>query len=66
MAGARATAAVLAGLPIVGAALGHAIGADPIRFLFAPGAGNWLLFIGVTLSCGGLLWADRITAKVLP
>ncbi len=66
MAGARATAAVLAGLPIVGAALGHAIGADPIGFLFSRGPGGWLLFVGVTLACCGLLWSDRITGKVLP
>jgi tight adherence protein B len=24
-------------------------------------AGGWLLVIGTTLVCGGLLWSDRIT-----
>jgi tight adherence protein B len=64
MAGARATAAVLAGLPVLGIGLGQLIGADPVRFLLAGGAGGWLLLIGVTLSCAGLLWSDRITAGV--
>lgn len=64
MAGARATAAVLAGLPVLGIGLGHVIGADPVRFLLTGGAGGWLLLVGVTLSCAGLMWSDRITAGV--
>lgn len=64
MAGARATAAVLAGLPVLGIGLGQLIGADPVRFLCGTGAGEWLLLVGVTLSCAGLLWSDRITAGV--
>uniref|UniRef100_A0A5Q5CNM1 Type II secretion system protein n=1 Tax=Mycobacterium sp. (strain JLS) TaxID=164757 RepID=A0A5Q5CNM1_MYCSJ len=64
MAGARATAAVLAGLPVLGIGLGQMIGADPGRLLLGGGAGGWLLLIGVTLSCAGLLWSDRITAGV--
>ena len=65
MAGARTTAAVLAGLPVVGIGLGQLIGADPVAFLLAPGIGGWLLVIGVLLACAGLLWSDRITAGVL-
>ncbi|BCI55540.1 hypothetical protein NIIDNTM18_48180 [Mycolicibacterium litorale] len=64
MAGARTTATVLAALPVLGIGLGQLIGADPVRFLFSGGAGGWLLVIGVTLSCVGLLWSDRITAGV--
>jgi tight adherence protein B len=64
MAGARATAAVLAGLPVLGIGLGQMIGADPVRFLLAGGGGGWLLLVGVTLSCAGLLWSDRITTGV--
>jgi tight adherence protein B len=63
MAGARATAAVLAGLPVLGIGLGQLIGAHPVRFLLGDGA--VVLLIGVTLSCAGLLWSDRITAVVL-
>jgi tight adherence protein B len=65
MAGARATAAVLAGLPVVGIGLGQLIGAEPVRFLVSGGAGGWLLVIGVMLACGGLLWSDRIVHGVL-
>jgi tight adherence protein B len=63
MAGARTTAAVLAGLPVLGVALGQLIGADPIGFLLS--GGGWLLVIGVGLACVGLLWSDRITGRAL-
>jgi tight adherence protein B len=65
MAGARATAAVLAGLPVLGVGLGQLIGADPLSFLLSGGIGGWLLVVGVTLACCGLLWSDRITGKAL-
>lgn len=65
MAGARATAAILAGLPLLGVLLGHAIGAEPWQFLVAGPAGGALLLVGATLICAGLLWSDRITAGVL-
>jgi tight adherence protein B len=61
MAGARATATILAGLPVLGVLLGQLIGARPLSFLFGGHAGGWLLVVGSTLSCGGLLWSDRIT-----
>lgn len=65
MAGARATAAVLAGLPLAGVALGELLGAHPVRFLTSAGAGGWLLLVGVALVCCGLLWSDRITGRAL-
>jgi tight adherence protein B len=65
MAGARTTAAVLAGLPVLGVCLGQLIGAEPLGFLLSGGVGGWLLVIGVTLACVGLLWSDRITGQVL-
>lgn len=65
MAGARATATILAGLPMLGVLLGHAIGAQPLRFLLSGGAGGWLLVVGTTFVCCGLLWSDRITSRVL-
>ena len=65
MAGARTTAAVLAGLPLLGVGLGELIGADPLSFLLSGGVGGWLLVIGVTLACCGLLWSDRITARAV-
>lgn len=65
LAGARTTAAMLAGLPVIGIALGQLIGAQPIAFLLAPGVGGWLLVGGVLLACAGLSWSDRIVAGVL-
>lgn len=59
MAGARTSATVLAVLPLLGVGLGELIGAHPLRFLFT--TGQWLLVIGVALTCLGLTWSDRIT-----
>ena len=64
MAGARATAAILGGLPVLGVLLGQLIGARPLSFLLGGHAGGWLLVIGSTLACGGLLWSDRITDRL--
>jgi tight adherence protein B len=66
MAGARATAVILAGLPMLSVLFGQLIGADPVAFLLAGHAGGWLLVIGVTLVCSGLLWSDRITDRAAP
>ena len=65
LAGARATAAILAGLPVLGVLLGQLIGARPLSFLLGGHAGGWLLVIGSALACGGLLWSDRITDRLL-
>ncbi|EOM74801.1 type ii secretion system integral membrane subunit [Rhodococcus rhodnii] len=64
LAGARATAAVLAGLPAVGIALGQAMGAAPLKVLLGGGIGDVLAVLGCTLVCAGLVWTDRITEKV--
>ncbi|MGV8874096.1 MAG: type II secretion system F family protein [Rhodococcus sp. (in: high G+C Gram-positive bacteria)] len=64
LAGARATALVLAGLPILGVALGQLMGADPLAILLGGGLGGILLCIGTALGCAGLLWTDAITGKV--
>ncbi|MCI4674403.1 type II secretion system F family protein [Candidatus Mycolicibacterium alkanivorans] len=65
LAGARATAVILAGLPVVGVLLGQLIGAEPIGFLVGGGVGGWLLVVGVALVCVGLVWADRLTDRML-
>ena len=65
LAGARATAAILAGLPVLGVLLGQLIGARPLSFLLNGHAGGWLLVVGSTLACGGLLWSDRITDRLV-
>jgi tight adherence protein B len=65
MAGARATATILAGLPVLGILLGQLIGARPLGFLLGGHAGGGLLVVGSTLACGGLLWSDRIADRVV-
>jgi tight adherence protein B len=65
MAGARATAAILASLPVLSALMGQLIGARPLAFLLGGGLGGVLLVIGLTLICCGLLWSDRITDRVV-
>jgi tight adherence protein B len=64
LAGARASATILAGLPVLGVVLGQLIGARPLSFLLSGHVGGWLLVVGLTLACGGLLWSDRITNRV--
>lgn len=64
MAGARATATILAGLPVLGVLLGQLIGARPLSFLLRAHYGGWLLVVGCMLACGGLLWSDRITDRL--
>jgi tight adherence protein B len=60
LAGARATASILAILPLFGVLLGQLIGAGPIELLLGGGAGGWLLVMGVVLAALGLAWANRI------
>ncbi|BBY13260.1 type II secretion system F family protein [Mycobacterium marseillense] len=66
LAGARATATILAALPVLGVLLGQLVGAQPLAFLLGGQVGGWLLLIGSTLACGGLLWSDRIADRVVP
>jgi tight adherence protein B len=61
MAGARATAVILAALPVVGVMLGELVGAAPVAFLTGGGTGGCFLVAGTVLLCCGLWWADRIT-----
>lgn len=65
LAGARATAGILAALPVLGVALGQLIGAHPIGFLLGSGLGALLLVGGVTLICAGVSWADRILDRIV-
>ncbi|GAA5047985.1 type II secretion system F family protein [Nocardia callitridis] len=65
LAGARASASVLAGLPLLGIVLGQLMGASPLPVLFTSAAGTILLPLGVAFVCAGLLWTDAITRKVV-
>ena len=64
LAGARATAVILALLPALGVLLGQIVGAHPVRFLLGSGLGGVLLALGVGLVCAGMVWADRIVDRV--
>lgn len=65
LSGPRATATVLAGLPLLGIALGQATGAQPIQVLLGGGLGGVLLVAGTALAAAGVAWSERITGKVL-
>ncbi|MFI6034306.1 type II secretion system F family protein [Streptomyces sp. NPDC051315] len=60
LAGARSTAVMLAGLPVLGLALGTALGADPLRVLLHTGPGWGCLLVGGLLEGIGMWWAVRI------
>lgn len=64
MTGPRTSAAVLAGLPAVGIALGELVGAQPLRMLTGTVTGQALLVLGVSLLCLGFLWSGRLTRQV--
>lgn len=60
LAGARATAVMLAGLPALGLLLGVALGADPLHVLLHTGAGLGCLLAGGVLESLGVWWVTRI------
>jgi len=63
LAGPRATAVLLAGLPLVGLAMGAALGAHPVAMLRQPSIALPVLVPGVFLQAAGLLWTARITRR---
>ncbi|QNT93911.1 Type II secretion system (T2SS), protein F [Streptomyces griseofuscus] len=60
LAGARATAVLLAALPVLGLLLGAAMGAAPLRVLLHSGPGLGCLLIGAVFETAGLWWSARI------
>jgi tight adherence protein B len=64
-AGPRASALLLAGLPVLGLAMGNGIGADPWRVLTATGTGQVLLVAGVGLELAGIAWSRRLVERAL-
>ncbi|MBM7492075.1 Flp pilus assembly protein TadB [Micromonospora luteifusca] len=61
-AGARATAWLLAALPIGGIGLGYGIGVDPVAVLLHSTVGGACAVLAVVLQVVGLLWAERLGA----
>jgi tight adherence protein B len=61
----RASAALLAALPVLALAMGAGIGADPWHVLVATPVGNLLLLVGVALEAVGLSWSSRLVEQAL-
>lgn len=66
MASSRASALLLAALPLLALAMGSGIGADPWHVLVATPVGNLLLVVGAALELAGLTWASRLVRRALP
>jgi tight adherence protein B len=64
-AGARATAMLLAGLPLGGIALGYGIGVDPLAVLLHTPIGAGCAVGAIVLQLAGLAWADRLSGSAL-
>jgi len=60
LAGPRATARVLTGLPVLGVGLGATVGADPIGVLLGGGLGTLALIAGLALLALGRWWIARL------
>jgi tight adherence protein B len=65
LAGPKASALVLSALPVLGIAIGEAMGAGPLHVLTSTGMGQVLLVVGVLFLCAGIAWSGRITAGVV-
>lgn len=63
LAGPRATAAMLALLPLAGIALAAGLGADPMHVLLRTPVGLFCLVTGVGLDLLGLRWTARMVAR---
>jgi len=61
--GTRATARLLAGLPVLGTLLGYGIGADPLAFLMGSPIGWMCLSAGLALGVLGLVWVERLAVS---
>jgi tight adherence protein B len=62
LAGARATARLLAVLPGLGLLLAAAVGAQPLAFLLGTPLGGACLLLALGLDVAGLAWTKRLTA----
>jgi tight adherence protein B len=65
LAPARATARLLAVLPVFGLLLGAGLGGHPVSLLLSTPGGNGLLLAGVCLALAGTCWVERLADQVL-
>ena len=63
LAGPKASARMLAWLPLLGLGLGTAIGASPFGFLTQSVAGRLCLALGLVFEIAGIAWVGRMTAR---
>lgn len=63
LSGPRATAAILAVLPLAGVLMGEAMGARPIALLTSGGLGGILLVGGTALVCAGFITSQTIIGR---
>jgi tight adherence protein B len=63
LAGPRSSAALLAGLPVLGILLGVAMQAHPLAMLFGTTSGQLLLCAGVLLDATGVVWTERLVTS---
>ena len=66
LAGPRATAAVLTGLPVLGILLGELVGAGPLQVLRSGVLGQALVVSGVGLAAAGAAWARAVLRSAVP
>ncbi len=63
LAGPKASARMLAWLPLLGLGLGSMIGANPFAFLMGSLAGRACLILGLGFETAGVVWVRRLTAR---
>lgn len=63
LAGPRATGKIMAVLPVVGLALGYALGGDPVGFLLGGPLGWGCLVGGALLAAAGVLWVEALAHR---
>jgi tight adherence protein B len=61
---ARATARLMAVLPLFGLGLGLLLGVNPVAVLLGSGLGVACLTAGLALACGGVWWIERIVSSL--
>ncbi|WP_259400773.1 type II secretion system F family protein [Microbispora sp. H13382] len=63
LSGPRATARMLAGLPVLGLLMAAGLGMNPLAFLLGGPAGFACLVVGLALDAAGVCWTHRLVAR---